>query len=90
MSTFFGFLSVLAVCSTIFGLVFVVVLALPQSRMRDVMKKALMAVGCIVYVISPVDLMPEALLGPIGLIDDLGALLVGIASAREALRLSAN
>jgi uncharacterized membrane protein YkvA (DUF1232 family) len=29
-----------------------------------------------IYVISPIDIMPEAILGPLGLVDDLGALVL--------------
>jgi len=29
---------------------------------------------CCIYIISPVDLMPEVLLGPLGIIDDAGVL----------------
>ena len=29
---------------------------------------------CFLYIISPVDLMPEVLLGPLGIIDDAGVL----------------
>lgn len=39
---------------------------------------------CIVYIISPIDLLPEAFLGPFGLIDDLGALFVAIAAFKRA------
>jgi len=88
MSSFFGFLSVGLVCLTILGLAFMVVLAMPQSHMRDVMKKVLFAVACAIYVISPIDLMPEAILGPFGLVDDFGALVAGVISARSAIRMS--
>jgi len=30
-------------------------------------------IGALVYLVSPVDVLPEALLGPIGLLDDAGA-----------------
>ena len=30
------------------------------------------AIGAVIYTISPVDLIPEILFGPIGLVDDLG------------------
>lgn len=30
-------------------------------------------IGALVYLASPIDLLPEALLGPIGLLDDAGA-----------------
>ena len=32
-------------------------------------------VGSIIYLISPVDLMPEVVLGPIGLLDDIAVLI---------------
>lgn len=35
----------------------------------DILKAAL-GVGGIIYIISPIDLIPEALLGPFGLVDD--------------------
>lgn len=31
---------------------------------------------CLAYIISPIDFIPEALVGPIGLIDDLGVVLL--------------
>ena len=31
-------------------------------------------VFCCIYIISPVDLLPEVLLGPLGIIDDAGVL----------------
>jgi uncharacterized membrane protein YkvA (DUF1232 family) len=33
-------------------------------------------VGALIYLISPVDLLPEAVLGPIGLVDDAGVLTI--------------
>ena len=30
-------------------------------------------IGALVYLVSPIDVLPEALLGPIGLLDDAGA-----------------
>jgi len=45
------------------------------------------AVVTVIYTISPIDLIPELFLGPLGLIDDLGvwALLLSLA-AREKSR----
>ena len=40
--------------------------------------KFLMGILCVVYIISPIDLLPELILGPFGLIDDLGALFLAI------------
>ncbi len=39
MYCLFGFLSVLAICGTLFTTTLVVFLALPQSQLRDVLKK---------------------------------------------------
>lgn len=37
--------------------------------------KCLLIIGAILYVISPIDFLPELFLGPIGLIDDVVALI---------------
>ena len=39
---------------------------------------------CGVYLVSPVDFIPEIAFGPLGLIDDLGALVMGVNAARTA------
>lgn len=41
---------------------------------------------CVVYIVSPLDVVPEVLLGPLGLTDDLIALLIGIRAYRSRLR----
>jgi len=89
MSEFFGFLSTFLWCGTILGLAFMVVLSMPQSHMRDVMKKVLFAVACFFYIVSPIDFMPEALLGPFGFVDDIGALVAGVMSAKSAFHSAA-
>ena len=88
MSTILGFMNTAMLCITILGIVFMVVLSLPQSHMRDVMKKFLFAFACGVYVLSPIDLMPEVVLGPFGLLDDLGAGIAGIVSLKQAIAMS--
>ena len=45
------------------------------------MKRLLVVLACIAYLVSPVDLMPEAILGPFGLGDDLVAAVVGFRAA---------
>ncbi len=40
--------------------------------------KCLITMALILYMISPIDFLPELFLGPIGLIDDLGALLLAL------------
>lgn len=52
---------------------------LPQP-IRSIAKgtiKIIVLVGVILYVLSPIDLLPEAILGPLGLIDDLVVILFG-------------
>lgn len=45
------------------------------------------AIGAIVYTFSPIDLVPEILLGPLGLLDDAGIWGIAIALAvREKTR----
>jgi len=47
-----------------------------MSRGRAILSSVLVALGAIVYGISPIDVIPELLTGPLGLTDDL-AVLVG-------------
>jgi uncharacterized membrane protein YkvA (DUF1232 family) len=48
-------------------------------------KDVVMLVGAVVYILSPLDLVPEALLGPVGLIDDLVVLLGAFGVVQAAL-----
>lgn len=41
---------------------------------RRVVAAVLVGLGALVYGISPIDIIPELLTGPIGLLDDLGVL----------------
>jgi hypothetical protein len=41
---------------------------------------------CVLYVFSPVDLLPEALLGPFGLPDDLIVIVIGVKAALSSRR----
>lgn len=43
-----------------------------MSNRRRVIAAILIGIAAIVYGISPLDLAPEAILGPLGLLDDLG------------------
>ena len=73
----------------VFAVVCVVALSLPQSRLREFLRPFVLAgiaVCCGIYIISPVDAIPELALGPFGVIDDAGALVGGIAAGRAALR----
>jgi uncharacterized membrane protein YkvA (DUF1232 family) len=51
----------------------------PNNRRRTV-AAVLIGIAAIVYGVSPIDLAPEAILGPLGLLDDAGVLVgAGIA-----------
>lgn len=75
-------------CITVTTLAFVVLLAMPQCQLRSFLKPIVgwaMAVCCGLYVVSPVDIMPEALLGPFGIPDDIAAIVAGISAAKMAM-----
>ena len=78
-------------CGTLLTIAFFVLLAMPNSQLRSFLMPIIswgMAIFCGIYVISPVDIMPEAILGPFGLADDLGAVVMGIVAARKAMSTS--
>ena len=80
-------LSKLLNCGTLLLIALLILLALPQSRLREIVLPFVgwaVAALSAAYVILPFDLVPEALLGPFGLIDDLVAVAVAIASAITA------
>ena len=80
-------IGIFIICGTVLLLALMVLVAIPQSRLRDVLLQVvgwLFAGGCAAYVLSPVDAAPEVILGPFGLVDDLMALIMGIISAVAA------
>ncbi len=82
-------LTALAVCGTILAAAMMILINMPHSPLRDLLVQIvgwLFAVFCAIYVISPIDILPEAFLGPFGLVDDLGAAVVGVSSAIAAWR----
>ena len=60
-----------------------------ESGTRWSMRHSVVVVLCVLYLFSPVDLLPELLLGPLGLPDDVLALLVGIGAVILGLRTDA-
>ncbi|HVX12074.1 MAG TPA: YkvA family protein [Pirellulales bacterium] len=90
MASFFQMLSVLMMCCTLLGIAWVVALSLPKSRLRTLLSEILswaFVVGCALFVVSPVDLAPEAFLGPFGFVDDAGAVFLGYQSFKSAMQL---
>lgn len=45
-----------------------------MNRNRRVLAAVLVALGAVVYGLSPIDIIPELLAGPFGILDDLGVL----------------
>ena len=85
----FEMIKLMMLCGTVVVIEFVVLLAMPKSELRSVLMPIVgwaMAIFCGFYAISPIDIMPEAVLGPFGLIDDIGAVIVGISSAKAAMK----
>lgn len=86
MSTLMNLLNNAMLCMTVLVIAFMIVLAMPQSQMREVVKNGLLAVACVIYVLSPIDFIPEIALGPLGVVDDIGAVVVGVIAAKKALK----
>lgn len=87
MAEFFGFLKMFVMCSTAFFIATAVLLALPQSKLRSVgleMSKWALALGLLVLVPSPVDVLPDVVPG-IGWLDDIGYIVASIGAAKSAL-----
>ena len=88
MQSVMGTIQMLMICGTLLGLAFFVLLSMPQSQLRAFLLPIVgwgVAIFCGIYCISPVDIVPEAILGPFGLVDDLGAAAAGLAAAGIAM-----
>lgn len=84
-------LKMLVLCGTATVIAFLVLLAMPKSELRSVLMPIVgwaMAIFCGIYAISPIDVVPEAVLGPFGLVDDIGAVIAGISAAKAAMNAS--
>jgi uncharacterized membrane protein YkvA (DUF1232 family) len=68
------------------GLVALVVVAYVIRRKRIPLTGAAALIGAVLYLISPVDAVPEFAFGPIGLLDDAGVLSLAAMYAAHVLR----
>lgn len=71
---------VMVICATILGLAFLVLLSLPKSRLRVFLLRMAgyaAPVLAAVYVVSPIDLIPDVI-PIIGWIDDAAAIAAGV------------
>lgn len=69
-------------CGTVLVLAFIVLLALPQSKLREIVLPFVgwaVAALSVAYAASPLDVLPD-FIPVIGWVDDLVALIVGIGS----------
>jgi uncharacterized membrane protein YkvA (DUF1232 family) len=83
MSGFLATIQLMMILAAVLFLAFVILLAIPQSRLRDIVLPFVawsIAALSAAYVISPIDMLPEALLGPFGCVDDVFALITAIGS----------
>lgn len=88
MEAFFSFLKVFVACGSLFFIVMLVLLALPQSRLRCVgleMAKWALCAGLLLMVPSPADVIPDVVPG-VGWLDDIGYVVAAFASASGALK----
>ena len=87
----FETIRMIILCGSLLLAVFLVLLALPRSKMREVVMPVVgwaVAALSAIYVISPLDIVPDVI--PIaGWLDDCGALVTGIAGAVMAMKAQA-
>jgi uncharacterized membrane protein YkvA (DUF1232 family) len=83
MSDMIGLFKLMLILSFGLALAVLVVFSMPKSPLRDAIlpyAKLGVVVLCGIYCVSPVDILPEIVLGPFGLIDDLGSFWMGIST----------
>ena len=93
MGSLLGIIQLMLFCGTILGVTLAILLSLPESKLRDFLLPIIcwcFAIFLGLYIASPIDCIPESLFGPIGLIDDVGAFVTGIAAARVAMSRTKN
>ncbi len=79
-------LEVMVVAFTLVTITFLVLLALPQCKIRDMLMPWIFVALCAVYALSPIDALPELALGPFGCVDDIAAIAAGITTAVKTIR----
>jgi uncharacterized membrane protein YkvA (DUF1232 family) len=85
----FELLKVMVIMGSVIIITGMVLLALPQCRLRDLLMPYVawsFVVLCGLYAISPIDALPEVALGPFGLVDDLAAMAAGIGTAVATIK----
>jgi uncharacterized membrane protein YkvA (DUF1232 family) len=57
-----------------------------MTNRRRVVAAVLVGIAALVYGISPIDVIPELLTGPLGFIDDAGVLVAAVLGIRTLLK----
>lgn len=82
----------LILCGTLLAVAFLVLVSLPQSRLRDLLMPFVgwgVAALSVAYVIMPIDVLPDVI-PVVGWFDDLGAIALAIGSAGAAMTAAKN
>ena len=82
-------LELVVIAGTLVVITFLVLLALPQCKLRQLLMPFVawgFVVLCALYAISPVDALPEIVLGPFGIVDDVAAVVAGVGTAMATIR----
>lgn len=82
-------LELMVIAGTLIVTTFLVLLALPQCKLRQLLMPFVawgFVVLCALYVVSPVDALPEIVLGPLGAVDDLAAVVAGVGTAMATIK----
>ena len=88
MDKIYHIIEMFVLSGTVLAVTFAVLISLPKSKMREFLMPIIgwcVAIFCGIYCISPIDILPEVLLGPFGLVDDIGAVVAGISAAHAAM-----
>lgn len=86
MAEFFSFLRMFVGCGTLLFLAMLILLALPQSKLRTVgleLTKYALAAGLLLMLPLPIDVIPDVVPG--GFADDIAYLIGAIAAVRSGL-----
>ncbi|MBK9119735.1 MAG: DUF1232 domain-containing protein [Phycisphaerales bacterium] len=87
MAEFFSFLKLFVGCSTLLFLAMLILLALPQSKLRAVgleLTKYATAAGLVLMCVSPLDVVPDVV-PVLGFADDIAYIIGAIAAVRSGL-----
>ncbi len=82
-------IKLLMMCGTLIVIAFGVLLAMPKSELRTFLMPIVgwtFAIFAGAYCLSPIDVVPEIVAGPIGLIDDVAVAIAGYAAAKAAMK----